>query len=100
LELGVAEPFEDLLDRGAGDDAALGVEVDVFVDDVDVGVAQVVGPFVFGVGAVGVGQCFPPAHDIAEVFVRQGRRVPDEHCRRVGQLVGAARVGMQPGQQP
>ena len=65
VELGVAEPVEDLLDLRHRQHATLGVDEHPFVDDADVRIAEVVGPLVPGVSTIGVSQRLPAIdHDL------------------------------------
>ena len=100
VELGVTEPIEDLLDHRPGSDTTAGVEIDALTGDADLGITTRMGPLVSAVGAVGVGQCFPAAHHHGELVEPQRPGETDQQLSRVGKLIGAARVGEHPSQQP
>ncbi len=99
-ELRIAEASEDLVDHRPGDDTALRIDVDTLADDADMGIAAGVGTLVRVVGAIGVGKRHPPADHHRELVEPQIPCLAEQQLCGLGKVVGAARVGERPSEQP
>jgi hypothetical protein len=98
-KFGVTELGEDLLDHRTGHDTTSTIEIDPFPDDADVRVATGVGSLMRGVGAIGVSECLPTLEHHGKLLKPQILSMPDEQRCRVGELIGAARVGKHPSEE-
>ena len=100
VELGADELVEDLPQYRPLGGAAVGAEMDFGADGGDGGVPVVMGSFMVTMGAVGVSERLPSGEDDGEVGELQGHCVIDEQLFGVGELGGAAPVGVDLGDHP
>ena len=98
VELGLRESLQHFGDGGALGGAEAAFEVHLVTNGDGSCGAGSVGAVVVAVGAVGVGELFPLTGGCLEHFERVGRGQLDEPVDAGGELVAAARVGVQPGQ--
>jgi hypothetical protein len=71
VELGAAEPFEDLLEHHPSRNTTASVEIDPLVNDADLSVTLGVGPLMRAVRSVGISKGLPTAHDDRELVEPQ-----------------------------
>ena len=100
VELGADEPVEDLPQHRPLGGPEVGAEMDFGADGGDGGVAVVMGPFMITMGPVSVGQCLPPGEHDGEVGELKPHRMIDQQRFGVGELGGAAPVGVDLGDHP
>ena len=98
VELGVDEGVEHLADGGALGGAAMGVEMELGADHVDIAAPAGMRCFVVAVGAVDIGERFPALHDATEIIEAQHLGLADKDFLGVDQPLAAARVGTGPRQ--
>ena len=78
LELGVAEPVEDLLDRCPGHRTTAGIEIDPLVNDTDMRITTRMGSFMSSVSTIGIGERLPTLDHDREVVERQSLRMTNQ----------------------